>query len=1092
MKEKILSAILIIAMMLTTILPVTTLASSNPSSWAVEEVSKAKNEGLVTDSVMMDYQANITREQFCEMVVKAYEKISGENAEAGNIYFSDTSNVEILKAANLGIVTGYGNNVFGPNDLITREQIAAMLVRMIDKSVSYVNINVYNNNNFNDRDYISQWAMPSVNFAYDKGIMQGVGNNCIDPQANTTCEQAILLVYRTTQEYTNSSRIFYEDIDNIKINDEEDAINVIKRKSKEIGIKDIDKELVYTRSETVLGNTFYHFQQIYNDIPVYGRSVTVGTDSSSNAIAISDNYTAIDIDTSVKKKKQDVTEFIKKIYGDKLTSFYIKGLTIYSLNNANANLCWEVNVNIQNDTEVVFISTDALTYYDSVVGNGYDIDDNFCEFNTYTEDNKLFYMEDRENGIIVYDAENGTLKAINVIVDENNNLYQFDGDKEVWVDDIGDEIIVEDGEDGKFILKYTNGNVISKNAYTSWYLYIDKSFLTDKIKKEYIGNYLSDNVFASVSEITNKGTEWKNNKAVTVMDRISKLNSFYYDIFNRVGYDGKYGGVISVINDSFNGRTNAYSKGDWNGTTLLSFTTDCSLSYDLIGHEYRHSVTASIKDGLIYESESGALNEAYSDIFGELFEDWVDDKQLNNSCDWIHNNGRNLINPLESNDPNFYKGANWVDTSDTNNDHGGVHTNQTVISHAAYLMSTGLDIDNSVEHLTNLQLAKLFHTTSYVLPSTCTFEDFSKRLYIIANYMYENNEITEKQLLCVARAFEYVGLPITEQSIFGRVIDKDGNYIDKASVNFSVNGVQISSVETDKDGNFSAKLPVGTYELQINKDGYKPTTQGAKLGINEWFVYLDDIVLEKEEYIPDVVFSSTIGEINGKIYCARKASYTISENGLYQSQDVPTCELLPIKTGAYGIVASFCYYNGYIYYIESEGGTSGYNTALYRCKSDGTSTQLLKYFGEDGTRSFHIDRGRLYYGRSSECDFYIDLTTLQDGYDAWKMYPIDASTATYASAFYYDIPIFVKNNQICKYEGQSYKVLVDLNTSAKTYGNNKSVVMNIDGIACGYIYYSYIDSRGMGVLYRVRIDGGIPEFIDERMLAGGGGPYFCW
>ena len=98
MKEKILSAILIIAMMLTTILPVTTLASSNPSSWAVEEVSKAKNEGLVTDSVMMDYQANITREQFCEMVVKAYEKISGENAEAGNIYFSDTSNVEILNS----------------------------------------------------------------------------------------------------------------------------------------------------------------------------------------------------------------------------------------------------------------------------------------------------------------------------------------------------------------------------------------------------------------------------------------------------------------------------------------------------------------------------------------------------------------------------------------------------------------------------------------------------------------------------------------------------------------------------------------------------------------------------------------------------------------------------------------------------------------------------------------------------------------------------------------------------------------------------------------------------------------------------------
>lgn len=203
MKEKIVSAILVIAMVLTATLPITTFASSNHSSWATEEVNAAINAELVTDSVMVNYQANITREQFCEMVVRAYEKISGENAETGNMYFSDTNNVEILKAANLGIVTGYGNNVFGPNDLITREQIATMLVRMIDKSVSYANINVYNDNYFIDKNSISDWAVSSVNFAYDKGIMQGVGNNCIDPQANTTCEQAILLVYRTVNKYYN-------------------------------------------------------------------------------------------------------------------------------------------------------------------------------------------------------------------------------------------------------------------------------------------------------------------------------------------------------------------------------------------------------------------------------------------------------------------------------------------------------------------------------------------------------------------------------------------------------------------------------------------------------------------------------------------------------------------------------------------------------------------------------------------------------------------------------------------------------------------------------------------------------------------------
>lgn len=129
----------------------------------------------------------------------------------------------------------------------------------------------------------------------------------------------------------------------------------------------------------------------------------------------------------------------------------------------------------------------------------------------------------------------------------------------------------------------------------------------------------------------------------------------------------------------------------------------------------------------------------------------MDNEELDNSCDWMYGFG-NPTNPLEAQYPDWYQGAYWADTTDLDNDNGNVHKNSTVISHAAYLMTTGLDVDNSVEHLTNLQLANLFHTISYVLSSTCTFEEFSKRIYIIAHCMYKNDEITEKQLLCVARA----------------------------------------------------------------------------------------------------------------------------------------------------------------------------------------------------------------------------------------------------------------------------------------------------------------------------------------------------
>lgn len=205
MKRKIFSMILVSAIGLTTVIPSPVFAFSNPSSWAVEEINQAKQEGFITDSVMENYQMNITRAQFCELLIRAYEKISGKTAEIGDVYFADTDNSEICKAANLGLVAGYGDDKFGPDDFVTREQIATMLVRMIEKSVPNMNINHHNRNHFNDEENISTWAVSSVNFVYDKGIMHGTGNHCINPKANTTCEQAALLVYRTVQEYMNDT-----------------------------------------------------------------------------------------------------------------------------------------------------------------------------------------------------------------------------------------------------------------------------------------------------------------------------------------------------------------------------------------------------------------------------------------------------------------------------------------------------------------------------------------------------------------------------------------------------------------------------------------------------------------------------------------------------------------------------------------------------------------------------------------------------------------------------------------------------------------------------------------------------------------------
>lgn len=173
-----------------------TLAANQPSDWASGEVNLSKQTGIITDNVMLDYQKNISREHFCELVMKLYEKLTETSPSAGTNVFIDTSNIEVVKAYELGIVKGISSNEFAPYNFITRQEICVMLVRCINIAIADANINDYNTNNFADSSNIDNWAISFVNYAYDNGIIKGIGNNQIDPLGNTTCEQAILLAYR--------------------------------------------------------------------------------------------------------------------------------------------------------------------------------------------------------------------------------------------------------------------------------------------------------------------------------------------------------------------------------------------------------------------------------------------------------------------------------------------------------------------------------------------------------------------------------------------------------------------------------------------------------------------------------------------------------------------------------------------------------------------------------------------------------------------------------------------------------------------------------------------------------------------------------
>ena len=176
--------------------PGITLAGADPSDWAAREVGLAKQAGLVTAGVTSDYTADVTREQFCELVIVLYEAMTGKAAPQYANVFSDTENPAVAKANGLEIVFGVSATEFAPHRNISREELCVMLVRCIDKAAPDADVKTYNSNVFADIDVISDWALPFVQYAFDIGIIQGVGENKIDPKGTATCEQAIILAYR--------------------------------------------------------------------------------------------------------------------------------------------------------------------------------------------------------------------------------------------------------------------------------------------------------------------------------------------------------------------------------------------------------------------------------------------------------------------------------------------------------------------------------------------------------------------------------------------------------------------------------------------------------------------------------------------------------------------------------------------------------------------------------------------------------------------------------------------------------------------------------------------------------------------------------
>ena len=178
--------------------PVTPVVKGEPSSWAKDEVDKAIAEGLVPEELQTGYTDGISRANLSKILSKLLDKVYGKDAEKAEASFTDTTDADVLKAANLGIINGYkqadGTYKFKPENTLKRSEMSAIINRVaklcgkttegFDSEVTFT-------------DTASHWCNGELGWPVHNGIVKGTSATTFSPENTLTVEQTIMMVYRT-------------------------------------------------------------------------------------------------------------------------------------------------------------------------------------------------------------------------------------------------------------------------------------------------------------------------------------------------------------------------------------------------------------------------------------------------------------------------------------------------------------------------------------------------------------------------------------------------------------------------------------------------------------------------------------------------------------------------------------------------------------------------------------------------------------------------------------------------------------------------------------------------------------------------------
>ncbi len=168
----------------------------NGYDWALDAIDKLVTKGIVsgTSATTFEPEKSVTRAEFAKLVVASFGLTLNSDKV---ISFSDVNQSEWYKqyvdiAVSNGIVTGYENNTFRPDNTITREEMCVMLARALK---SY-ELEDKESRIFADANKVSDWATDAVALLSSHGIINGKGNDMFAPLDNASRAESAVTISR--------------------------------------------------------------------------------------------------------------------------------------------------------------------------------------------------------------------------------------------------------------------------------------------------------------------------------------------------------------------------------------------------------------------------------------------------------------------------------------------------------------------------------------------------------------------------------------------------------------------------------------------------------------------------------------------------------------------------------------------------------------------------------------------------------------------------------------------------------------------------------------------------------------------------------